>query len=225
MLPKTSAAAATTEPAGTSMQLASVLFFISGIAALTYQICWQRALFGWYGIDLDSVSAIVSIFMLGLGVGALAGGWLADRFGEHRILVFSAIELMIAVFGYFSLDLIDGAGALFSSQPLPVIVALTFAVFLVPTVAMGATLPVLVTELAHRTGNVGTSTGQLYYFNTMGAAVGALVTAYVLLPIFGLDGAVVSATLCNLGVCVVAAVAYRQSNAGQPVLATGGETT
>ncbi len=217
---KNSAIAAADAPAGTSMQLASVLFFISGVAALTYQICWQRALFGWYGVDLDSVSAIVSIFMLGLGVGALAGGWMADRWSGHRILVFSAIELLIALFGYSSLDLIDGAGALFSGQPLPVIVALTFAVFLVPTVAMGATLPVLVTELTHRTGNVGTSTGQLYYFNTMGAAVGALATAYGLLPLFGLDGAVLAAALCNLGVSVAAAIAFRQhqfEQATQPV--------
>lgn len=223
MPPKTSDPAAATSPAGTSMQLASVLFFISGVAALTYQICWQRALFGWYGVDLDSVSAIVSIFMLGLGAGALAGGWIADRFSERRILVFSVIELMIAVFGFFSLDLVDGAGALFASQPLPVIVALTFAVFLVPTVAMGATLPVLVTELTHRTGNVGTSTGQLYYFNTLGAAVGALVTAYGLLPLFGLDGAVTAAALSNLGVSGVAAFAYRQHQNGQIAIAAHGE--
>ena len=223
MPPKTSAVTAASPLAGTGMQLASVLFFISGVAALTYQVCWQRALFGWYGVDLDSVSAIVSIFMLGLGVGALAGGWMADRFSEHRILVFSVIELMIALFGFFSLDLIDGAGALFSSQPLPVIVALTFAVFLVPTVAMGATLPVLVTELTHRTGNVGTSTGQLYYFNTMGAAIGALATAYALLPLFGLDGAVIAAALCNLGVSIAAALAFRQYRTEQAALPARGE--
>ncbi len=121
--------------------LCSALFFASGFAALNYQIAWQRSLFGWYGVDLDSVSAIVSIFMLGLGVGALAGGWLADRFPARRIFMFAAIEAMIAVFGFFSLDVIDGAGAMFASQPLPVIVALTFAVFLIPTCAMGATLP------------------------------------------------------------------------------------
>lgn len=187
--------------------LCSALFFASGFAALNYQIAWQRSLFGWYGVDLDSVSAIVSIFMLGLGVGALAGGWLADRFPEKRIFIFAAIEAMIAVFGFFSLDLIDGAGAMFASQPLPVIVALTFAVFLIPTCAMGATLPVLVTELASRTGNIGVSTGQLYYINTLGAAVGALVAAYALLPLGGLDGTVAIAAAINMGIALTAAIA------------------
>ena len=205
------------------MQLASLLFFVSGIAALTYQICWQRALFGWYGVDLDSVSAIVSIFMLGLGTGALAGGWLADRYPDHRILVFSGIELLIAVFGFASLDLIDAAGVLFSGQSLPVIVGLTFVVFLLPTVAMGATLPVLVTELTHRTGNVGASTGHLYYINTLGAAAGAFACAYVLLPIGGLDGAVQTAAAGNLAVSLIAALAYRRARRQPSTYAVPGE--
>lgn len=187
--------------------LVGVLFFASGFAALNYQIAWQRSLFGWYGVDLDSVSAIVSIFMLGLGVGALAGGWLADRFPARRILVFSAIEALIAVFGFFSLEIIDGAGAALYSLPLPAIVAITFAVFLIPTCAMGATLPVLVTELATRNGNVGVSTGQLYYVNTMGAAAGAFGAAYLLLPMGGLDGAVVAAAAINLSIALIAALA------------------
>ena len=44
--------------------MTSALFFGSGFAALLYQIAWQRMLFGWYGVDLDSISVIVSIFML-----------------------------------------------------------------------------------------------------------------------------------------------------------------
>jgi predicted MFS family arabinose efflux permease len=88
--------------------LTSILFFGSGFAALLYQIAWQRMLFGWYGVDLDSVvSAIISVFMLGLGVGALLGGWLADRFHGDRIFVFSLIELLIGIVGLFSLDFID----------------------------------------------------------------------------------------------------------------------
>ena len=218
-----SASVAAPVRAETGMQLASLLFFVSGIAALTYQICWQRALFGWYGVDLDSVSAIVSIFMLGLGTGALVGGAIADRFPDHRILVFSGIELLIALFGFVSLDLIDAAGVLFSDQPLHVIVGLTFVVFLLPTVAMGATLPVLVTELTNRTGNVGASTGHLYYINTLGAGAGAGACAFLFLPLGGLDGAVQIAAAGNLGVALIAGLAYRRG-LGQPSsLAVSGE--
>jgi spermidine synthase len=193
----------------------AALFFASGAAALCYQIAWQRALFGWYGVDLDSVTAIVSIFMLGLGVGALIGGWLADRFPGHRIAIFSVIEMMIALFGFASLDVIDGMGALFANQSLPVIVGLTFAVFLIPTCAMGATLPVLVTELTARNSNVGQSTGQLYYINTLGAAVGAVTAAYILMPLGGLDGLVLTAAWINALISIVAAFAFKTVLASQ----------
>ncbi len=204
--------------------LVGLLFLASGFAALNYQIAWQRALFGWYGVDLDSVSAIVSIFMLGLGVGALAGGWLADRFPARRIVVFSAIEALIAVFGFFSLEIIDGAGALLYDLPLPMIVAITFAVFLIPTCAMGATLPVLVTELASRNGNIGVSTGQLYYVNTMGAAAGAFAAAYLLLPMGGLDGAVMTAAAINLTIALLAALALGPRRQPSLTPATQGAT-
>jgi spermidine synthase len=202
-----------TAPEIPAVPLISALFFASGFAALSYQIAWQRALFGWYGVDLDSVTAIVSIFMLGLGVGALVGGWLADRFPANRIAVFSVIEMLIALFGFVSLDLIDGMGAAFANQSLPVIVGLTFALFLLPTCAMGATLPVLVTELTARISNVGQSTGQLYYINTLGAAVGAFAAAFALIPLGGLDGLVFTAACVNASISVIAAFAFRPTTA------------
>ncbi len=189
--------------------LAGALFLASGFSALLYQIAWQRTLFGWYGVDLDSVSAIVSIFMLGLGGGALAGGWLADRFPTRRILVFSVVELTIGLFGLVSLDIIDGIGAHFAAEPLVVIVALTFAVFVIPTCAMGATLPVLVTELTSRTGNVGSSTGALYFINTLGAAAGALAASHLLLRLGGLDLLTLMAACINIAIAIAAYVAFR----------------
>ncbi len=194
-----------------SLALTSFLFFGSGVAALLYQIAWQRMLFGWYGVDLDSVSAIVSIFMLGLGLGAVTGGWLADRFQRHRIFIFSLIELTIAIFGSFSLDVIDSIGSRYVGSSLPDIIVLTFVVFIIPTCAMGATLPVLVTELVARTKNVGFSTGNLYFVNTLGAAVGAFAAAFLVLPRAGLDGLVTIAAALNFSVSAGAYVMFRRS--------------
>jgi xanthine/uracil permease len=49
-------------------------FFLSGAVALIYQVCWQRLLFAVVGVDIESVTPIVSAFMLGLGLGAALGG-------------------------------------------------------------------------------------------------------------------------------------------------------
>src|SRR5712692_4730507 len=56
-----------------------LLFFLSGFPALLYQIVWQRALFTIYGVNVESVTVVVSAFMLGLGLGSLAGGSLSKR--------------------------------------------------------------------------------------------------------------------------------------------------
>jgi len=54
-----------------------VLFFFSGAPALIYQLTWQRALFLIFGVNIESVTIVVTAFMLGLGIGSLAGGWLS----------------------------------------------------------------------------------------------------------------------------------------------------
>jgi MFS family permease len=106
--------------------LTTILFFASGVAALLYQIAWQRALFAWYGVDLDAISIIASVFMLGLGTGAMIGGWLADRFHRKRILIFSLIEMTMGGFGLCSLDIIDRIGTTFVATSLPRLIALSF---------------------------------------------------------------------------------------------------
>src|SRR5271170_5416922 len=65
-----------------------LLFFLSGFPALLYQIVWQRALFTLYGVNIESVTMIVTVFMLGLGLGSLAGGRLSSRKGIRLLLAF-----------------------------------------------------------------------------------------------------------------------------------------
>lgn len=56
----------------------SSIFFVSGFSALVYQVSWQRILFTNIGIDLASITVVISVFMAGLGVGAYFGGRIAD---------------------------------------------------------------------------------------------------------------------------------------------------
>ena len=56
-----------------------VLFFFSGFPALIYQLTWQRALFRIFGVNTESVTIVVTAFMLGLGLGSLAEAVRAAR--------------------------------------------------------------------------------------------------------------------------------------------------
>src|SRR5882762_8848288 len=85
-------------------------FFLSGFAALVYQVAWQRLLFVIVGVDIESITIIVSTFMLGLGVGAALGGIMADRFPQRILLTFCLFEAFIAGYGLISADLLVSSG-------------------------------------------------------------------------------------------------------------------
>src|SRR6267154_5940436 len=81
------------------------LFFCSGFPALIYQIVWQRALFAIYGLNIESVTIVVSGFMLGLGLGSLIGGRLSNSRRLAPVTLFAGAELLTGIFGVVSLQL------------------------------------------------------------------------------------------------------------------------
>src|SRR5215467_14739282 len=85
------------------------LFFFSGFPALIYQIVWQRALFTLYGVNIESVTMVVTAFMLGLGLGSLAGGMVSKRQDWPLLGIFGLVELLIGLYGVFSLRLFHWA--------------------------------------------------------------------------------------------------------------------
>src|SRR6266705_5882772 len=100
-----------------------VLFFFSGFPALIYQLTWQRALFRIFGVNIESVTIVVTAFMLGLGFGSLAGGWLSKRRGITLLPLLAGIEFLTGTFGVFSLAIFDQIGDLTAGWPLPAMAA------------------------------------------------------------------------------------------------------
>src|SRR5215471_16817989 len=175
-----------------------LLFFLSGFPALIYQIVWQRTLFAIYGVNVESVTIVVSAFMLGLGIGSFAGGRISRYPSAPRLLLFGAVELGIAAYGVASLPLFHAAARFSSGAPPLETAALSFALVLVPTVLMGATLPLLVAHLVALSGNVGRSVGALYFVNTLGSACACFVSAWFAMPYLGMSKSVVLAAALNV---------------------------
>lgn len=187
-----------------------VLFFLSGAAALAYQVCWQRVLFFSLGTDVESVTVVVSTFMLGLGLGALAGGWLADRFSSRIVVLFAAAEAGIGGFGLISPALLTGVADSLVQSSRAVTAAASFGLLLFPTCLMGATLPMLIAHFLRHYGSVGVSTGQLYFVNTLGAAIGALSVGLYGFSFLTLREVIYCAAAVNLIVAAVAFLRLRQ---------------
>jgi MFS family permease len=189
-------------------------FFLSGIAALTYQIVWQRLLFAAFGVDIESVTVIISIFMLGLGLGGYVGGAIADRFPTQISQLFCFAELCIGVFGLASVSLISWIATATSGANLLVTAVCVFLLLGIPTFLMGATLPMLVSHLARSDGKIGVATGNLYFINTLGAALGAFLTGFILLNFFNLQQVTWIAAAANFASCLGMLVAVLRERHG-----------
>jgi predicted membrane-bound spermidine synthase len=190
-------------------KLLQVLFFLSGMAALAYQVCWQRILFFSFGTDIESTTIIVSVFMLGLGLGALAGGWIADRWFEKIILVFAGAELGIGLFGLASPTLLPRVSDVFIMSDRAVLALVNLVTLLLPTVLMGATLPMLITYFTKIYKNIGVSTGSLYCINTLGAALGCYLTGCIGFRYLTLQEVIVVAACVNISVAGLILIKFR----------------
>lgn len=185
------------------------LFFLSGCSALIYQAMWQRMLFTVFGVDLVSVTIIISTFMFGLGLGGLLGGKIADKMPGRLLTLYVIIEFMIAVFGLISPVLISLMGNVLFAQSEWVTAVASFIILAIPTLLMGATFPILVVHVNQQYQNVGESVGALYFVNTLGGAMGAYLAGFALLYSMDAVGAINTAALMNLFIATVALLAFR----------------
>ena len=191
----------------------AAIFFISGFSALIYQVSWQRLLFTGFGVDLTSITLIISVFMMGLGVGAFFGGRIADKFANHIILIFCMVELLIGVFGLLSYNLILGLQSILVHSSLPILAIFTFFLLLLPTFLMGLTLPLLTRFFNQFIGNIGQSIGTLYFYNTLGAAIGALATGFILFNHLTLSQTIQLAAVGNMMIAGLIFILYGRNNA------------
>lgn len=193
------------EPGVTVLRPAA-LFFLSGAAALMYQVLWLRQLSLVFGVTVYAAGAVLAAFMAGLAIGSLLAGRVLAR-GVNPLAAFGAAEALIGVVGALSPSLLDAAswayGALHRYAPDSVgtltiaRLVCSMAILIVPTGLMGLTLPLLTAATAGRE-TVGSRVGVLYAFNTGGAVVGSLATGFWVIPALGMARGFLLAAALNL---------------------------
>jgi len=179
------------------------LFFFSGFAAIIYQIVWQRLLFASFGTNIEAITIIVSVFMFGLGLGSLFGGYLSRKYNHILIQLFVTIEIAIGFFGMNSKYLISTISKLFvnyNDAALPLII---FMLLCIPTLAMGATFPILVAYVFKLNKSVEESVSKLYYINTLGSAIACFLTVGLLFVLLTLSQVLMVAACINFAVAIL----------------------
>lgn len=204
---------------GRRLAVAACLVF-SGLAALVYQLIWTRLLGLAFGTTTESIATVLAVFFGGMALGNLLAARKLVRV-ERPLRVYALLELAIGAFALASLPVLgslDGLYAAVAASHGPVAtaavrLALAAAVLLPPTIAMGATLPVVARGLVAEDGTLGRWSAVLYAANTFGAVLGAYLCGFWMLPGLGLTHSVWVAGAINLAVAAFVLVVAGQMRA------------
>jgi len=196
----------------------ALCLFLSGAGSLILEVVWGRLLRLVFGSTTLAVSTVLVAYMLGLGLGGLVGGRIAARL-RNGVRVYGWMEIAIAAYAAgvpFLLDRLPGLTrdllAPLDFWPAAMLrFALVLALLLLPTVCMGATLPVLVAALVRGSAPLARSVGLLYGVNTLGAVTGVLAATFALFPLLGVRATNMVGAAVDLvvGVLAIALVAPR----------------
>jgi MFS family permease len=187
-----------------------LLAFVGGFVIMSLELLGGRVLAPYFGSSIYVWGSIITIFMLSLSLGYLFGGKLSlhrpslQRFGVIFIvaavllypLVYFAEPVMLLVF-----ERIEDPryGSLVASGIL----------FILPTIILGMISPYSVRLLVESTHQSGQIAGRLYFFSTLGSALGTLATSFYFVLWFEINTilTLLTATLVMMG--IVASIAHK----------------
>ncbi|MBP6944936.1 spermidine synthase [Patescibacteria group bacterium] len=179
----------------------SVLAFVSGFALLSLEVVMSRVLAPYIGVSIYTWTGSIGIILLGIIAGNILGGVLADQRSSKQLLgksfLWSGITILFAIY------VVIITGPLFASVTLPLIlrtILFTTLAFLPAAIALSTISPQLMRIQIHSLTGLGTRSGSLAAWNTLGGLVGTLGTGFVFITWVGTRGLLVCLVLVCLGV-------------------------
>ncbi len=195
------------------IRLIAPLFFLSGLTGLVLETIWFRELSLVFGSSSWASGTVTGAFLGGLGLGGLVAAKLVDRV-RRPVLLYAALEGFVGLYALLSplvlaeLDVLQyrvlGGAMLSASAYAAIRFVAIFLALLPPTMAMGATLPLLVRGLTQRYEQIGPRIGALYGINTLGAFAGVLTGGFLLLPYLGQQKSIWAVAALSLTVAAAA---------------------
>lgn len=204
-----------------------LLFTASGFAGLIYESIWSHYLKLFLGHAAYAQTLVLAIFMGGMALGSwvcskYSGKWrnlllgyaLAEGIIGVLALVFHPVFEAVTDFSYVSIMPLLGS-------PLTVTVykwILSALLILPQSILLGMTFPLMSAAIIRLfPGNPGSSIAMLYFTNSLGAAVGVLVSGFVLIAWVGLPGTILTAGLINIVLALIVWLLAKTSSLNAPI--------
>jgi spermidine synthase len=213
-----------------------IIFSISGFSGLIYESIWTHYLKLVLGHAAHSQTLVLAIFMGGMAIGA----WFISKRSKqisNPILVYAAIELIVGFMAlFFHQTFVASQNILYTSilpsiesSNLAIIIRWSWATLLIlpQSILLGATFPLMSAGIVRlfpkQTGSI---LAMLYFTNSIGAAIGVLVSGFILIELVGLPGTILTAGILNIFLAIfVWAITKSESIQSQQYIKPESETT
>lgn len=166
-----------------------LVVFITGAAVLVIEVSATRILATYFGNTLYSFSSILSIVLGALSLGYYYGGRMADKNPSRRnfylIILYSGVSVLLLY--VLSLLILPILGFLLSPMFGPLIASLLL--FFIPSLLLGMLSPFAIKLQSEHapSGTIGTISGEVFFWSTLGSIGGSLISGFFLIPSFGVD--------------------------------------
>ena len=218
------------DPRGLDILLSAV--FVSGFAALCYEIAWIRLLAVVLGSSAYAFSLMLSAFIAGLALGSLLVRRVLLRldacilFGLAEAGIGLSVLLTLPLYNrlpylhYLASGMLQRTPAAFHLHQV-FQAGICFLLMLLPTMCMGATLPLAAAAAARGSERIGGQVGKVFGLNALGNVLGALAAGLFLLPWLGIERLILACVALN-ALAAGAVLAVSPSRAWRLAAAAGG---
>lgn len=195
-----------------------LFFFISGATALVYEVIWARILQLTFGSTVYAITTVLTAFMAGLAIGSYYMGKFAEK-RLYPLLIYGLLEFGIGAYALLApllLELTDSLYLMYyhkiwQQQQILFVARFfhSFIVLIIPTIFMGATLPVLSKYFIASYERFGKVISLLYAVNTFGAMAGTAFVGFYALPAMGMILTNRIAGSCNMAIGIISLLIFR----------------
>jgi len=168
--------------------------FVTGAIVLIIEVIAVRILAPYFGNTLFSISSVLSVVLLALSAGYWHGGKLADKMPERKLFytIIAASGFLLLVIETIRDPLLEQASQNLSLTTGPLISSILL--FIGPAFLLGMLSPlaIKIRSVEKPKIGIGTVTGSIFFWSTLGSISGSLAAGFWLIPSFGVDAIMLS---------------------------------
>ncbi|MBB3108120.1 spermidine synthase [Paenibacillus phyllosphaerae] len=188
-------------------------FAISGLTSLSYEVLWTRSLTYFFRDTVYDFALVLTVFLFGIVLGSYACSRLLHRihrpveaFGMVQVAIglYSLVTLLIIHKLPYAINHLQTMSTLYMQYGdgywlagLFIKLGYTVLIVLIPTSLFGSTYPLIGKIFLQNADQVGKQVGLLNSLNTLGSAIGALLSGFVFVSLLGLHNSIKTLALLN----------------------------